>query len=202
MKRILFQGDSITDCKRGEGMGVGYPNLVASYLSYENPGKYEFINRGISGNRVVDLLARWKKDCTNLKPDYLSILIGVNDVWHEIGEQNGVSAERFEEIYTILIDDVQKALPNTKIMLLSPYITHGAATSEHWEYFSREVEKRRAAVQRVVKAFHLPFIDLQRCFDEKCEDSVDAFWTLDGVHPTQAGHELIKREWIRMFHEM
>ena len=96
-KRILFQGDSITDCSRSRSdlteMGGGYPRLVKAALGMDHPGEYEFINRGISGNRIVDLYARIKADFINLKPDYASIYIGVNDAWHEIGSQNGVDTD-------------------------------------------------------------------------------------------------------------
>ena len=98
--KILFQGDSITDAGRSRDndqyIGTGYPLLVKSELGYKFPGKYEFINRGISGNRIVDLYARIKADIINIKPDVMSILIGVNDVWHEFGvNPNGVSSEKF-----------------------------------------------------------------------------------------------------------
>ena len=111
MKTILFQGDSITDCGRNreqlEGTGTGYPLLVKAQLGFENPGEYTFINKGISGNRIVDLYARIKADIINLKPDYISFLIGVNDVWHEFGGRNGVAAEKFEKIYTMLIEEIK-----------------------------------------------------------------------------------------------
>ena len=94
MKRILFQGDSITDaCRSRESddwKGMGYPTFVSGKLGYEFPNEYEFLNRGVSGNRSIDLIARIKEDMINLKPDIMSILIGVNDVWHEFGSQNGV----------------------------------------------------------------------------------------------------------------
>ena len=120
--RILFQGDSITDAGRSRtdevNVGVGYPLLVKAMLGFENPGKYEFFNRGISGNRIVDLYARIKQDLINHNPDYLSILIGVNDVWHELNEQNGVAAPKFEKIYSMLIEEIKEALPNIKIFIL------------------------------------------------------------------------------------
>ena len=87
MKTIVFQGDSITDairnCENDNYMGSGYATMVAGELGLSEPNEYKFYNRGISGNRVLDLYARWKTDCLNLKPDYLSILVGINDVWHE-----------------------------------------------------------------------------------------------------------------------
>ena len=115
--RILFQGDSITDCGRDSNndsvLGRGYAHLVSAYLGYSEPGEPTFINKGISGNRIVDVYARMKRDILNYQPDVMSILIGVNDVWHELGESpNGVDAEKFFKIYSMLIEEVKEALPN------------------------------------------------------------------------------------------
>ena len=107
--KILFYGDSITDMNRFRdhedgtvySYGVGYPNFIVGELSYEEPTKYQFINRGISGNRIVDLYARVKIDAWNHKPDVLSILIGVNDVWHEISRENGVELPRWERFLAV-----------------------------------------------------------------------------------------------------
>ena len=127
MKTVLFQGDSITDMYRtstqDEILGIGYPVLVAAQLGYEYPEKYKFINRGINGSRVVDVYARIKSDIINLKPDILSILIGVNDVWHELGgERNGVDAEKYHKVYSMLIQEIKDALPNTEIMIMEPFV--------------------------------------------------------------------------------
>ena len=121
--KILFQGDSITDMYRSkeneESFGVGYALLVKASLGLEVPGEYEFINRGIAGNRIVDLYARLKTDIINIKPDVMSILIGVNDVWHEFGDYpNGVDAEKFYKIYDMLIEEIKEALPDVKIMIM------------------------------------------------------------------------------------
>lgn len=203
MKRILFQGDSITDAMRNreseDWKGEGYPTLVTAKLGYDCPNEYEFINRGVSGNRVVDLLARVKYDMINLKPDYMSILIGVNDVWHELDAQNGISAERYEQIYTMLLEEVLESLPNLKIMILEPFVLKGAATTEHWETFSDEVSKRAAAAKRIAEKFGLSFIPLQEKFNEAEKLAPASYWLRDGVHPTHAGHELITREWLKTF---
>ena len=132
--RILFQGDSITDCLRssydsGAFMGSGYPCLIQSDLCL-NRADIEVLNCGISGNRVTNLLARWKKDCINLRPDVISILIGVNDVWHELSHQEGVDAELFEETYRVLLRYTKRMLPETKLILLGAYLTHGTATEK------------------------------------------------------------------------
>ena len=199
--RFLFQGDSITDAGRGDyespqALGTGYPRILAADLTYRNP-EYEVLNGGISGNRVVDLLARWKKDCLNLKPDVLTILIGVNDVWHELNWQNGVSAELFEEIYNILLRETKKALPETRLVLMGAYLTHGAATDADWDRFAKEVALRREITKRLAEVYHAEFIDLQKLFDDALETAPASHWTADGVHPTVAGHKLIAEEWKR-----
>lgn len=198
MKTFLLQGDSITDAGRSREIdrarGHGYPTLVASELTYDYPGQFNVINRGISGNRIVDLYARIKKDFLNLKPDYLSILIGVNDVWHDyIGEPNGVSDERFRKIYDMLIEELRAELPDVKIYILEPFVLRGIATEEHWEDFAREVPLRAKSAKWIAEKHGLPFIPLQEKFDEKCRLCDASYWLWDGVHPTAAGHELIAR---------
>ena len=208
-KRILFQGDSITDALRSREQdvyaGSGYPTLVAGKLGYEQPGKYEFFNRGISGNRIVDLYARIKKDLINLKPDVLSILIGVNDVWHEVEIENGVDAVKFERVYDMLLTEVKEALPDVRIMIMEPFVLHGSATEnieekpERWEYFREETPLRAAAAKRVAEKHGADFIPLQERFDEACKLAPAEYWLYDGVHPTAMGHELIARAWLETF---
>lgn len=206
MQRILFQGDSITDAKRNPEDdnfgGMGYPTLVAAQLGFEYPQKYEFLNRGISGNRVVDLLARVKQDIINLNPQILSILVGVNDVWHEISRQNGVDADQYEVIYDLLVSRIKKALPEIKIMILEPFVLKGIATEESWNIFRKEVEERAVIAERIAKKYELAFVPLMGCFDEMARETSASHWLMDGVHPTAAGHELIKRQWIKAFLSM
>lgn len=203
MQRILFQGDSITDVSRNREndhyMGMGYPTLVSAWLNYEYPQKYECINRGISGNRVVDLFARVRADIILLKPDVMSILIGVNDVWHELTSSNGVSAEKYEAVYDMLIKEVKQALPDIQILILEPFLLKGSATEEKWEIFRLEVEERAARAKRIAQKHGLSFVPLMEQFDMAARNTPDGYWLLDGVHPSAAGHELIKREWLRAF---
>ena len=212
MKRILFQGDSITDCDRARGndahVGTGYALLVKSQLGFENPGEYEFYNRGISGNRIVDLYARIKADIINLAPDYISILIGVNDVWHEFGVHNGVDADKYEKIYCMLIEEIKEALPDVKIMIMEPFCLRGPATDnteeqpDKWDVFNTEVQKRAEKAQKVAKKYHLVYVPLQEKFNEAAKLEENTYWLVDGVHPTPMGHELIKREWLKAFSEL
>ena len=201
--RILFQGDSITDAARNREhefyKGSGYANLVSAALGFEYPGEYEFFNRGVSGNRIVDLYARMKADILNLKPDVMSILIGVNDVWHEFSYENGVDADKFYKVYAMLIEEVKAALPDIKIMILEPFALKARATEERWEEFRPETEKRAEMAKKIADTYNLPFIPLQKGFDELAEKVSSEYWLFDGVHPTAAGHEFIKTEWIKAF---
>ncbi|MGN1059052.1 MAG: SGNH/GDSL hydrolase family protein [Clostridia bacterium] len=205
MKTILFQGDSITDvCRSREHdrlMGSGYATMVAGEIGLQHPNEFQFYNRGISGNRVVDLYARWKIDCLNLKPDYLSILIGVNDVWHEVHSQNGVEADRFEKIYDMLLTETKAALPDCKIMLLEPYVMRHLATEENWDYFKTEVALRGKIAKELADRHQLVFVPLQAAFDDALTKAPVDYWTPDGVHPTVVGHALIAHQWMDAFHK-
>lgn len=202
--KILFQGDSITDMGRSreknELFGIGYPLLVRASLGFEAPGEYEFINRGIGGNRIVDLYARMKTDILNLKPDVMSILIGVNDVWHEYTENpNGVDEDKYFKIYDMLIEEVKNALPNIKIMIMEPFALKAGATEDKWDSFYSEVKKRAKKAEKIAEKYGLPFIKLQEGFNELTKKMPESYWLEDGVHPTAAGHEYIKSEWIKAF---
>lgn len=206
MKTILFQGDSITDAGRDRerqvNLGLGYPNFVAGDLGLKYPGAYIFFNRGISGNRVVDLYARIKVDLINLKPDYLSVLIGVNDVWHEKKYNNGVSAEKFKKVYRLLLEESLEALPELKIMLMEPFVLKGSATEADIDWFREEVGLRAQAVKELADEFQLPFIPLQADLDKLSETVPTAYWLEDGVHPTVYFHRYIAHKWVEIFHEI
>ena len=211
-KIILFQGDSITDCGRSKdssyNMGHGYATMVGASLGAAEPFRYRFINKGISGNRIVDLYARMKIDIINLKPDYMSILIGINDVWHEFGNQNGVDAAKFEMVYDMLISELKTALPNLKIMILEPFVLPGTGTDpedipERYADFRSETLLRAQAAKRIAEKHNLVFVPLQETFDKVNADAPKPdYWLLDGVHPNPAGHELIKQAWLKGFEQL
>lgn len=204
--KILFQGDSITDAGRytdvGTGvrdssLGAGYVKLISTRLLCDSPEKnYEIINRGISGNRIVDLYARWKADCINLAPDVLTILIGVNDTWHERGGQNGVEVPRYERFYRELIEWTLSALPNIKIILMTPFAN---PVNDHIASFFPEVNERQAVVEKLAKEFSLPCVKLHEDFEAANTRAPMEYWTPDGVHPSGAGHQLIADAWLKAF---
>ncbi len=208
MKTILFQGDSITDAGRNRGSdayrGSGYATLVSAALGYARPGAFRFLNRGISGNKTIDLLSRMRNEIIDIAPDFLSILIGVNDVLHEYDTPaNGISADKSELYYDLLLTEIRASLPDTRVLLLEPFLLRGDWTREHYDTsFRREVEKRAAIAEKLSKKHGCRFVPLQKAFDSAAEGSGDpSHWLIDGIHPTAAGHELIKRAWLDAFYE-
>lgn len=206
MKTILFQGDSITDAGRNfqddACMGFGYATMTAGKIAVDWPGQYQVINKGISGNRIVDVYARIKKDIINLNPSYMSILIGVNDVWHEFGERNGVDAVKFERVFDWLITELKEALPELKILILEPFVLKGPATEHVWEGFSSEVSLRAAACKRLAEKHDLIFVPLQEKLEALAAATSNTYVLGDGVHPTYAGHEQISREVYNVYKDL
>ena len=203
--KIVFFGDSITDMGRNRGecdeiwtYGSGYPMLVASHLYRKDPLQYQVVNRGIAGNRIVDLYARVKADVWNERPEVLSILVGVNDIWHEFDWQNGVEQDRFERIYDMLIEDTLQRLPNIKIVLCEPFILKASATAEKFDQFT-EVYDYAKIVKRLAEKHGLYFLPLQEKFDEAAKAYGAEKYLYDGVHPGVAGATLIADAWLRLF---
>ncbi|MBR4613896.1 MAG: SGNH/GDSL hydrolase family protein [Kiritimatiellae bacterium] len=208
--KILFQGDSITDAGRtavqNENLGRGYPLYIASALGLRHPkAPLEFINRGISGNRVVDLYQRWKVDCLNHKPDVISILIGVNDTWHEeFG--NGVEVPRAKRVFDALIDWTREAAPKAKLVICEPFVLTADQTSDgrvpgtNWavkDGWREDVDQRRLYTKAAAERAGAIFIPFQKVLDDALADAPAEHWLGDGVHPTLAGHALLGEAWIR-----
>ena len=203
--KILFLGDSITDVGRNRdnpsSLGEGYPLLIGSRLGADFPGRYVFRNTGISGDRIVNLYARIKVDCWNWQPDVLSVLVGINDVWHDLREApNGVDAGRFRRVLQILVEDTLERMPDITLLMMEPFVLPGTATEENWQTFAEEVPQRAQAVREVAEQFHAHFLPLQRLLDEACKRCPPEHWLADGVHPTPAGHQLIADAWLDLFH--
>lgn len=211
--RIVLFGDSITDMGRNRernkstdiySYGSGYPMFIAGDLYSENPRKYEVINRGIGGNRIVDLYARIKCDVWNLKPDVLSVLIGVNDVWHDLDFNNGVDIDTFEKIYRMMIEDTKKVLPDVKIILCEPFLLRGSATvQENTDLFQRfcKVYEYAKVVKKLADEYGLHFLPLQEKLSNAAEKFGAEYYLYDGVHPMVAGAKLIADEWLQLFKE-
>jgi lysophospholipase L1-like esterase len=196
---LLFQGDSITDAGRRDspdGLGSGYVSIIAGLLNARSSGPRPRVeNRGIGGDRSAELLARWKEDCEDLKPDTLSIMVGVNDVWRIRGEWNGqayVPLDQFMENYRKLLD---RALASgvKRLILMSPTAIFDNQDAEVSRLLDEEAEAVRE-LSREYKARYVPAReDQKRLFRERPALK----WTADGCHPTLAGHAAIAACWLR-----
>ena len=219
MKTILFQGDSITDCGRIRDekkinvitklrkkslLGSGYPALVAKELD----GKYNFYNKGVSGDRILDVYARIIRDVIKINPDYMSLLVGVNDVWHGFDWNNGTGIKRFEKVYNIFIEELKEELPNMKIMILEPFVLKGPATDnrpdqpDRFIQFDKAVKEHAEITRKIAEKYDLKFVPLQKVLDDAASKVSPTELLSDGVHPTEKGHELIKQEWLKAFNEI
>jgi len=208
---ILFQGDSITDGGRQrEGndynhtMGQDYGYILAAQLGALYPERnLTFINRGISGNSVIDLAARWQRDTLDLKPNFLSILVGVNDTLFR--DPKNESIEQFEQVYDKLLADTLAALPNIRIVLCQPFLLpagnpHGWPNLKDKTIFAAkmiELKKHQEVVTKLAHKYNLPQVPMQTAFDDACRKAPAEHWSWDGVHPTYAGHGLMAVEWLK-----
>jgi lysophospholipase L1-like esterase len=199
--KILFIGDSITDGGRARTgndynhtMGQSYPFLLSAQLGYRFAERnLTFLNRGISGNQVLDLEKRWKTDVLDLKPDVLSILIGINDTFFSKGE----TFEQFEPTYDKLIADTLAALPGVRIILGEPFLLPVGKFKDNFPSQLAELKKRQDAAARLAAKYHLPLIRYQQAYDAACKRAPADHWCWDGIHPHYAGHALMAEEWLK-----
>jgi lysophospholipase L1-like esterase len=201
---VLFQGDSITDCGRDRtataanhagAMATGYPLLVASSLLRLYPERaLRFFNRGIAGNKVPDLQARWQRDAIDLKPDLVSILIGVNDIWHHLLNGYTGTVQDYESQYAALLAQTKTALPAARLVVLEPFVLRTGAVTAAW---FPEFDQRRAAAERVARQAGAAWLPLHGMFERLTRRAEPAYWAADGVHPTPAGHGAIAQLWMQ-----
>jgi lysophospholipase L1-like esterase len=201
---ILFQGDSITDTGRARdrqdeancapSLGNGYAHFAAARILAKLAEKRpQIFNRGISGNRIPDLYARIREDVLNLKPDVLSILIGVNDTWHHFKRNAGVAHQKFARVYREFLAEVKTELPSLQLVICEPFVLNCGVVDAEW---AADITERRAIVQRIAAESSAIFVPFQRMFDDALTRASAEYWLYDGVHPTPAGHALMAELWL------
>ncbi|MCU0472708.1 MAG: SGNH/GDSL hydrolase family protein [Bacteroidales bacterium] len=201
---ILFQGDSITDSSRNKedngynnarALGSGYAMLAgAALLEKYASHELKIYNKGISGNKVYQLAERWDMDCLEIKPDVLSILIGVNDIWHKYKKDYKGTIEIYRNDYIALLERTKKVLPDVKLIIGEPFaIKNGSAVEDKWYPEFYEYQK---AAREIAANFGGVFIPYQAIYDEAGKRAPGTFWTADGVHPTLAGAQLMAEAWL------
>ncbi len=200
--RILFQGDSITDGNRGRSpdpnhiLGHGYAFIIAAKYGAAFAGQnLTFLNRGSSGNTVLDLAKRWQVDTLDLRPDLLSILIGIND------NSRGVPPDQYEQVYDRLLADTRAANPNVRLVLCAPFGLPVGKRKDGYEAWAASIHEREEIVARLAKKYRAAFVRFQPVFDAACKRAPAEYWIWDGVHPTYSGHQLMADEWVRAVRE-
>lgn len=203
---VLFQGDSITDAGREKekelpnnpgSFGHGYAFLAASALLNALPEKQLTVyNRGISGNKVYQLADRWQKDCLDLKPDVLSILIGVNDYWHKRNGNYDGTIEIYENDYRALLNRTKENLPNVKLVICEPYyLLNTSAVDETWV---EPMKQYQAVAKKMADGFGALWVPFQKVYDEAIKHAPATYWSGDGVHPAMPGAQLMAEAWLRV----
>lgn len=197
---LLFTGDSITDCGRGfpvgknDRLGDGYVALVDDLLRTQYPqGSITVLNTGISGNRVIDLEARWQKDVLKLKPHWVSVLIGINDVWRHFDspfEPVQVNSARFERVYRSLLAQTQPVVEG--LVLMSPYFIEPQLADP----MRMQMDVYGEIVRQLAAEFGAVFVDLQAAFDAYLRYRPAYSLTNDRIHPNRVGHMLIARTFL------
>jgi lysophospholipase L1-like esterase len=205
---VLFQGDSITDGNRGRNadpnhiMGHGYAFSIASRWGADYPSAdLVFYNRGISGNKVTQLQARWQKDCLDLHPDVLSILVGINDaalfIEKPTTDSEEVYVQKFEDAYRDILKEVRQQNPQTLIVLGLPFLAPVGKFKQNWDAYYSIVSKLSTRVRNLAVEFDAVLVDFQKVFNEAEKKAPTTYWLWDGIHPTVAGHELMARAWFK-----
>lgn len=196
--RILFQGDSITDGNRGRStdpnhiLGHGYQFIISCKYGAELAGRHlTFMNRANSGDRVSSLARRWQTDTIALKPDILSILIGVNDLGF------GVTAQQYEQQYDQLLAGTMESLPKVRLVLCEPFGLPVGGKKANWDKYRADLGVRVDVVNKLAGKYHAPVVHFQKMFENATNRAPADYWIWDDVHPTYSGHQLMADEWIR-----
>lgn len=221
MIRILFQGDSITDGNRYKNpeqswdlnhqIGHSYVFSVVASLARKNPGKYTFINRGVSGDCINKLAERWQTDTLDQKPDILSILIGINgngafDGLYPEGADNHLAS--FEKQYRALLDSAVDQNPSLKIIIMEPFFLPVGEYKKTYNDFMKVFARKQEIIRRIAEDYNAVFIPVQERLESLVKESTPVlaengydkdpytYWLWDGVHPTEAMHGYIAELWL------
>ena len=201
--KVLFVGDSITDCMRrrpvgtGGGLGLGYVAMFHAWVKLKRPDlALDVINMGVSGNTIRLMADRWQTDVLSFQPDVLFILIGVNDVWIRYGCEGDLASTSLAEEYLKLYDQLlcRTVSAVRQICLMTPYIIPNQTNAAMYQ----ELLPYMQGVKALGQQFHLPVIDLQNVMEKLLSDGIEPeLISLDGVHPNILGRMAITEAVLR-----
>lgn len=227
MVRILFQGDSITDGNRYKSpeqrgdlnhqIGHSYVFNITGILGRKYPGRFTFINRGVSGDSVERISARWQRDTLDEHPDVLSLLLGINGN----GAFDGCYAEgteehlrRFEKQYRELLESAREQNPQLKLIIVEPFALPVAQVKLHYDAFMNVFSCKQRMIQRVAQDYEAIFVPVQKKMEKLVEKTAPvllsnncvtdpcAYWLWDGIHPTEPMHSFLAELWLDATREL
>lgn len=190
---VLFIGDSITDAGRRddpEGLGHGFVRLAAESLALRGDHRV-IMNRGIGGDRIGDLRARWQRDVLDLEPSVLTVYVGINDTWRRFDSGMPTSAAHFETVYRGLLEEA-RAAGGPRLILVEPFLVPVDDAQQEW---LDDLAGKREAVASLATEFQAAFVPLHRILTVAAAHHGAAAIAADGVHPTPLGAELIAESW-------
>ena len=191
---ILFIGDSITDCGRMSllrPLGDGFAAIIASKMRKKDL-KCRITNRGVGGDRAIDLAARWKEDCIDLKPTMVSLLIGINDTWRRYDQGLETTIDQFEEHLRDILNRTVTGL-SADLVIAEPFLL---PLSEEQKLWSIDLNPKRRLLRGLAEEYGAVFVPLQEKFTEAAVTAGASALVTDGVHPTRKGHDLIAEAWL------
>lgn len=195
-QKIVFIGDSITEAGRqgrAAPLGDGYVNLVEMLLAVRYPdAELRVINRGVSGDTVRELAYRWERDVLQEHPDWLSVMIGINDVWYMLYSNpfDGVPLPEYESTLQRLLDQAQAG--GARLVLMTPYLIE----PDRRDFARRQIELYANVIRRLAATYDVILVDIQAAFDAALEYHAASHFSGDRVHPNITGHALIARAWL------
>lgn len=216
MYKILFQGDSLTDCGRDrtgknpvQAYGYGYVNIIASKLLCDYPGTSVY-NRAYNGSRIADTYSRWIEDAINVDCNVLSILSGVNDIGFGIRMNQGADAKKFKFIYELMINEILESKKDLKLMLCEPFLMKienntpelGLDIVRDWELWHGQLTERQEIIKELAKKYGAVFVPFAEKFNEALKKAPPEHWSIDCIHASNAGHELMARTWLEAFEQI
>ena len=205
---ILFQGDSITDAGRNRevldantDLGMGYVNLLAARIVCDNP-EVRVYNRGVSGNRICDMYSRWIEDTLNIDYDILSVMNGINDIGFQLRMGRGADKEKFKFVYDRMLFEAMEKNPDVKLVIIEPFLVkkymgeNGGDIFNDWEIWHKNITERADICRELAEKYNAIFVPLADEFEKLSNEFGPDVWSVDCIHPTAAGHEVIARKWM------